>query len=105
MRLVYKHENRGLVYSIKNILAINNIVCLVKNDFGNTMGAEFGIANTLLELWVKNDDDYEEARRIIQAQEQPPENTEEWNCASCGEINASNFARCWNCQNSDEEPS
>ena len=50
MRLAYKHENRGLVYSVKNILAMNNIDCHIKNDFGNTMGAEFGIGNTLLEL-------------------------------------------------------
>ncbi len=104
MRLVYKHENRAVVYSVKNILAINNIDCLVKNDFGNTMGAEFGIANTLLELWVMDDADYEEARLLIQNQEQASETAEDWNCPACGETNAGNFARCWNCQHSDEGP-
>lgn len=102
MRLTYKHENRGLVYSVKNILAINDIDCHVKNDFGNTMGAEFGIGNTLLELWVKEDSDYERAREIIKQQlhqkEQKP-----WTCPNCHEENAGQFAVCWNCQTEDKE--
>lgn len=102
MRLAYKHENRGLVYSVKNILAMHNIDCHIKNDFGNTMGAEFGIGNTLLELWVKEDGDYERAREIIEQQlhqkEQKP-----WICPSCSEENAGQFAVCWNCQTEDKE--
>lgn len=97
MRLVYQHENRGLVYSVKNVLAMHNIDCMVKNDFGNPMGAEFGIGNTLLELWVSRDKDYQQAREIIAEQEQQPE-SEPWTCPNCGEENGGQFALCWNCQ-------
>lgn len=97
MRLVYQHENRGLVYSVKNVLAMHNIDCMVKNDFGNPMGAEFGIGNTLLELWVYRDEDYPQAREIIAEQEQQP-GGEPWTCPNCGEENGGQFALCWNCQ-------
>lgn len=99
MRLVYKHENRALVYSVKNILAMQGIDCHVKNDFGNTMGAEFGIGNTLLELWVREDADYERAREIIDQQTATSkQDYAAWNCPNCGEENAGQFAICWNCQ-------
>lgn len=99
MRLCYKHENRGLVYSVKNILSMQGIDCFVNNDFGNTMGAEFGIGNTLLELWVKEDADYEKAREIIDQQiETSKQPHAAWLCPNCGEENAGQFAVCWNCQ-------
>lgn len=98
MRLTYRHENRGLVYSIKNILAMHNIDCHIKNDFGNTMGAEFGIGNTLLELWVSDDADYERAREVIEQELEEPKNQKAWVCQSCGEENAGEFALCWSCQ-------
>ncbi len=98
MRLSYKHENRGLVYSVKNILSMHGIECHIKNDFGNTMGAEFGIGNTLLELWVVNDEDYERALHIIENEIQHPQAQAPWKCKSCDEENDGQFALCWNCQ-------
>jgi hypothetical protein len=102
MRLTYKHENRGLVYSVKNILNMHGIDSHIKNDFGNTMGAEFGIGNTLLELWVKEDGDYERAMEIIE-QQLHQEERKAWVCPNCGEENAGQFAVCWNCQTEDKE--
>lgn len=102
MRLTYKHENRGLVYSVKNILNMHGIDSHIKNDFGNTMGAEFGIGNTLLELWVKKDGDYERAMEIIE-QQLHQEERKAWDCPNCGEENAGQFAVCWNCQTEDKE--
>lgn len=103
MRLVYQHENRGLVYSVRNILAMNDIDCHVKNDHSNTMGAEFGIGNIQLELWVMNDSEYTRAREIIDAHLQEPENAEDWTCSNCGETNAAQFGLCWNCQSEVNE--
>ena len=98
MRLTYKHENRGLVYSVKNILAMHGIDCHIKNDFGNTMGAEFGINNTLLELWIIDDTEYDRARGIIEQQIENSQQQQAWLCPNCGEENAGQFAICWNCQ-------
>jgi rubrerythrin len=103
MRLIYQHENRGLVYSVKNILTMNDIDCHIKNDFGNTMGAEFGIANTLLELWLIHDEDYEQALKIIEQQTADSQNFKPWLCKNCGEENAGQFAVCWNCQTEASE--
>ena len=81
---------------------MHNIDCHIKNDFGNTMGAEFGIGNTLLELWVKEDEDYQRAREIIEQQLHQEERAA-WTCPNCGEENAGQFAICWNCQTEDKE--
>ena len=45
MKLVYTHENSPAVHSAKNILEMNGIECLLKNEHGSTMGGEFGITN------------------------------------------------------------
>lgn len=103
MRLTYKHENRGLVYSVKNILAMHGIECHIKNDFGNTMGAEFGIGNTLLELWVIEDADYDRAIELIEQGLEQAQNLKAWICQSCDEENAGQFAVCWSCQAELEE--
>jgi hypothetical protein len=50
-------------------------------------------------LCVLNDDDYQEAMRILQGVRSgvvPPAN--HWNCAVCSEEIPDNFARCWNCE-------
>jgi hypothetical protein len=99
MKLIYKHENRAIVYSIKNILELNEIDTHVKNEYGSPMGAEFGLSNTLLELWLSNEQDYEKALSIIETQTANPTDESPWLCRKCGEENEGNFQVCWKCQN------
>lgn len=72
MKLIYKHENMMVLHSVRNILEMNNISCYVKNQYGHTMGPEFGLSNTLLELWLNNANDYDKAEEIIKTQLQSP---------------------------------
>lgn len=98
MKLAYQHENRAIVHSAKNILEVRGIDCHIKNDHGNTMGAEFGIANTLLELWVMNDNELSKASDILNQEVLNPENLPPWTCSNCNEENEGSFEFCWNCQ-------
>lgn len=99
MKLIYKNENRAIVYSVKNILELNHIDSQIKNEYGHTSGGELGLPNSLLELWLLNDQDYEKARSIIETQIADPTDTKPWICDKCGEENEGNFEICWNCQN------
>lgn len=98
MKLIYKDENMMVIHSVKNILELNDIDCYIKNEHGHTMGAEFGLSNTLLELWLSNSDDYEKASSIIDKQIHATTTESSWTCDSCGEENDGNFGLCWKCQ-------
>ena len=57
MRTVYKHQNSAILYSVKNMLDHNGIDTYVKNE--HTASKLLGIME--LELWVLNDQDYDNA--------------------------------------------
>jgi len=98
MKLVYTHENMSVVHSAKNILEMNGIDCLLKNEHGNTMGGEFGISN-LVEIWVLNAAQYDEASVIIKNKVTNLEEKSSWVCGECKEENDGSFEICWKCQN------
>lgn len=98
MKLIYTHENVMLVHSAKNILEQNNIESALKNEYSAPNGANLGISNIFLELWVVNDEDYIRAREIIEREIVNPEPQAMWICSQCKEENAGSFDFCWNCQ-------
>ena len=67
------------------------------------MGAEFRIDNTLLELWVKNDEDDNRAREVIEQELEGPQERKSWAYKNYGKENAGQFALCWSCQTVVEE--
>lgn len=98
MKLIYEHENMMILHSVKNILEAHDIACFLKNEFGQPMGAEFGLSNTLLELWLNDENDFDKATAIIEKEVLNADSGEAWACAKCGEENAGNFSACWKCQ-------
>ena len=65
MNIVFEHENKAILHSAKNLLELNGIECLVKNEHSATAGGNLGICNTAAELWVVNGADAEMALSII----------------------------------------
>ncbi|HHX82249.1 MAG TPA: DUF2007 domain-containing protein [Pseudomonadaceae bacterium] len=104
MKLVYKNENRALVYSVKNILHFNNIESEVKNEYGHSIAGGLGLANSLMELWLVDDGQYDKARAIIAEQVDATTTLSAWTCSRCGEDNGGNFQLCWNCQHPAPDP-
>jgi hypothetical protein len=103
MKLIYKNENRALVYSVKNILHFNHIEAEVKNEYGHNIAGGLGLANSLLELWLVNDEEYAAAQAIIASQVNAPSTLPPWTCRHCGEDNGGNFQLCWKCQHPVDE--
>lgn len=64
---------------------------------------ELGLFDSWLELWVFNDSDVDDAKRIIEVALSAVDSAE-WVCNECQEINDASFEICWNCQHSNKSP-
>lgn len=99
MNLIYKHENKLLLHSAKNLLELNGIECLIKNEHSASGGGNLGITNAAAELWVLREDDAEQAMSIIAKEIENSDSKPAWVCKQCGEENDGSFELCWSCQN------
>ena len=96
MREVYTNQDVTEVSFYQSILEEANIATFIRNEnTGNPAlsGAEFAPT-----LCVVEDDDYDEAVRILKEhQDKVVAGAVEWICPSCSEKNPSNFEVCWKC--------
>jgi len=98
MKHIYTHDNIMVLHSVKNILSINNIESVVKNEHTVPVGPQHGINNIFHELWLLNDQDFDKASAIIASELENSDPGKSWICSNCGEENAGNFEVCWKCQ-------
>ena len=103
MQLIFSHSNRAIVMAAKIRLEQEGITCFLKNEHTNTSGAEFGIANMYLELWINHDSDSNRAKEIIKGDVENTDEGPNWICSACTEENGSSFDFCWNCQANREQ--
>ena len=97
MKLIYTHENRFFVANAKNILEAHDFDIVVKNEFVSSAIGEVSPFDSWVELWLRNDSDYEKACDII-GSALSKDGDLEWLCGSCSEKNDASFELCWNCQ-------
>jgi len=95
VKKVYSHENRLIVFNLKNVLEDAGIACVVENEFSSGGVGDLSPFETWPELWVVNDADEERAVKIIEDLNQPTQ--QDWYCSVCGEKNPGSFQVCWNC--------
>lgn len=100
MQKVFTHENRLIVFHVKNLLEGEGIACQVKNEFSSGGVGDLSPFETWPEIWIE-DQDLAQAELIIKKQSlNDPGPGLTWRCAQCGEKNAGNFKICWNCNHS-----
>ena len=99
MKLIYTNENRYLVHNIQNIVENAAISIMLKNEFAAGAAGDLVPHETWLELWVINDDDYENAIKAID-NAFSQQGDAEWICPKCQEPNNASFDFCWQCQHS-----
>lgn len=97
MKLLYTHENRFLVSNARNIVEAAGIATQLKNEYAIGGIGELSAFDAWMELWVKNDRDYEQARQLLETS-MSEQGAAEWRCANCGEQNDPSFETCWKCQ-------
>jgi len=96
MKKLYTHENRMIVFNLKNVLQAEGIETVVVNEFAAGGAGDLATFDTWPELWVEDDGKLEQAQAIIQGILTRGA-TSDWFCRACQEQNDASFQFCWNC--------
>ena len=95
MKTVYSASSISLVSIFQNILEGYGIRCWIENEF---LFAGIGEIPPI-ECWpllCVNDDDFAEAKRIVD-EALLEKDMPVWKCVACSEIIEGQFTECWNC--------
>ena len=98
MEQVYTSESQITIHHLKNLLEVEGIDCLIKNDQLLSIAGEIPMGEAWPELWVSDKLQVSWAQEIISDYENSVSDGESWVCKNCGEEHASQFKDCWNCQ-------
>ncbi len=94
MRKIFTHENRLIVFNIRNLLEEQGISSQIRNEFSGGGVGDLAPFETWPELWVE-DDDLPRAEAVLKKLDD--DSTPPWRCAQCGENNDGQFRICWQC--------
>lgn len=97
MKKVYSAENLPMSGYIKSLLESCGIECVLRNqNLAGAMG-ELPPIECWPEVWVLDDDDYDEALHIVRsATSETDAGNDDWQCP-CGEHIEGQFRVCWSC--------
>jgi hypothetical protein len=101
MKKVFTHENRMIVYNMRNLLQGEGIETVMKNEFSGGGVGDLPAFDTWPEVWVRDETQTELAQSIL-SEVTHPKASEDWFCGSCRETNDAAFRLCWNCGQSYE---
>lgn len=98
MRKVFSSNEPSETVLIRDALLHRGVAATIQNEFsGRTAAPGF---RPPAEVWVTNDQDYDEARRIVVealAAIDSKLDAAPWVCPNCREENPQSFDICWNC--------
>ena len=98
MRKVFSSNELSETVLIRDALLHGGVAATIQNEFsGRTATPGF---RPPAEVWVTNDRDYDNARRIVVhalATIDSESDAKPWVCANCREENPQSFDLCWNC--------
>lgn len=101
MEKVFTHENRLILFNIRNVLQREGIETRVVNEFAGGGMGDLPAFETWPELWVDDKGSCDEARQIV-ATIMADSESASWYCQGCQEQNGAAFRLCWNCGRSYE---
>ncbi|MCP4433407.1 MAG: DUF2007 domain-containing protein [Gammaproteobacteria bacterium] len=101
MKKLYTHENRIIIFNLRNVLEDKGIDTIIMNEFASGGAGDLATFDTWPELWVDNDRQFEQADAILKSI-LDNRRDDYWFCRSCQEKNDSSFEICWNCGCSSE---
>lgn len=97
MKKLYSTDDRVRAGHIQSILEERGIRCLIKNQSLSGAIGELPPIECWPELWIIDDDEFDQARELIDAYFTPLDKPgPDWKCG-CGEIIEGQFLTCWNC--------
>ena len=95
---VFTNRERPFALLLKERLATEEIICLVRNDELSTALGEIPFVECYPELWVVDDEVFPRARLLLdQWLNEMSMEQRDWRCAGCGEVLEGQFESCWKC--------
>jgi hypothetical protein len=101
MKKVFTHENRMIVYNMRNLLQGEGIETVMKNEFSGGGVGDLPAFDIWPEVWVCDEAQAELAQSILNGVTHSTP-SEDWFCGGCQESNGAAFRLCWNCGQSHE---
>ena len=101
MKKLYTHENRMIIFNLKNVLEGEGIQSVVMNEYSSGGAGDLATFDTWPEIWVEDDAQFERAEVILDQIVFNP-GDDFWFCRGCQEKNDAAFKLCWNCSRSIE---
>ena len=99
MRCVFSAPDPALVHHVRNLLEHEGIACVVQGELRGVASGELPPIQCWPELWIVDDDRFDEAWRVASAFDDPaPPEGPHWICPTCGERLEPQFTECWLCR-------
>ncbi|HXI36842.1 MAG TPA: DUF2007 domain-containing protein [Burkholderiales bacterium] len=95
MKRLYSSFNRIAAHHIRNILEVEGIRSVVRNEILSSAMGEIPPAECQVEVWVLRDEEAVRADSILKSSFSS-KNEPAWLCA-CGERIEGQFTQCWRC--------
>jgi hypothetical protein len=96
MKKVYTHENRMIVFNMKNVLQGEGIETVLVYDYDAGGAGDLPTFDTWPELWIEDESKLAQAQAIVEDILAGAEK-DAWFCSKCHEQNDAMFRICWNC--------
>ena len=96
MKKLFTHENRLIVFNLKNLLEEQGINCHIENEFSSSGVGVLAPFETWPEIWVE-EYQFDKAEQIVDETLNNQSAGGDWVCSGWGESNGSNFNLCWKC--------
>ena len=93
MRKVFSSHNLVEVHHLKNLLGMEGIRAVVRNEFLSSAMGELPPAECQAEVWLLNESDLSRAEQVLHSENR---GGPDWTCA-CGEVCEAQFTQCWRC--------
>jgi hypothetical protein len=97
MRLLYSSLKLLEVHHLRNLLEAEGIRCEIRNELLSRLAGEIPFTECAPEIWLLDERDLEQARRIVDDFGRAAVAGPQWQCPVCGEALEGQFSGCWHC--------
>jgi len=96
MKMIFTHENRMILFNIKNLLQAEGIETRVVNEFAGGAAGDLPTFDTWPQLWLEDESRFPAAQEILRKL-RDDRDRQDWVCRNCQELNDASFQVCWKC--------
>ena len=95
MKRVFSSYNLAAAHHFRNLLEVEGIRSVVKNEILSSAMGELPPAECQVEVWVLRETDAGRAEQVLLRR--PADDGHPWQCSSCQETCEPQFTQCWRC--------